>query len=425
MKHVLPVVTGLSLAFLALATPIVAEEGKLAAETNSAAAGPEVTLKGVLMLEAACILKPDKEAGKQPVLFALEGTPDVAATLDDIMKKYWPGDSMDATQAIQLNEAFSKRLKYYLAPCELTTKNSGSCKYGEPPMAVTGVVFEKDGKKWITPSKIFGQYPDRKPVTLKYPDKMLAPDKPLKMPGKTPLVLKVTDTLSLKCILLPSGDFLFEKPYYVQPRWQDEFPRHITFTKPLWMAEIPVTQEMWESVTKTNPSTWKDPQRPVRNITGPEAYNFCQILSEKNGRKVRLPGEAEWEYAARVGTSNPELDAKTADQDCSGKKGGELLPVKSRKPNAWGLYDMIHGGAFEMLRDKFTFTREDAVDPYVSCEKEDVAGKRVGHWGRNSTTYHESTAGGGKDTSYGNSMIRVVVEATPEEIAGMEAAEKK
>ena len=182
---------------------------------------------------------------------------------------------------------------------------------------------------------------------------------------------------------------------------------------------------MWESVTKTNPSTWKDPQRPVRNITGPEAYNFCQILSEKNGRKVRLPGEAEWEYAARVGTSNPELDAKTADQDCSGKKGGELLPVKSRKPNAWGLYDMIHGGAFEMLRDKFTFTREDAVDPYVSCEKEDVAGKRVGHWGRNSTTYHESTAGGGKDTSYGNSMIRVVVEATPEEIAGMEAAEKK
>jgi len=411
-------VAGLSLAVLAIATPVVAEEGKPAAETNSAATGPEVTLKGVLMLESACTLKPDKEAGTQPVLFALEGTPDVAATLDDIMKAYWPGDSMDATQAIQLNEAFSRRLKYYLAPCELTTKNIGTGKWGEPAKAVTGVVFEKDGKKWITPGKV-------QDAKLKYPDKMLAPDKPLQMPGKTPLVLKVTDTLSLNCILLPRGDFLFEKPYYVQPRWQDEFPRHITFSKPLWMAEIPVTQEMWESVMTNNPSTLKDPKRPVRNITGSEAYNFCQILSEKNGRKVRLPGEAEWEYAARVGTSNPELDAKCKDQDCSGKKGGELLPVKSRQPNAWGLYDMIHGGAFEMLRDKFSFTREDAVDPYISCEKEDAAGKRVGHWGRNSTTYHESTAGGGTDQSYGNSMIRVVVEATPEEIAEMEKAANK
>jgi len=401
-----------------MAAPVVAEDGKSAAETNSSVAMPEVTLKGVLMLEQACTLKPGKEAVNQPVLFAVEGTPEVVATVDDIMKKYWPGDSMDATQAIQLNEAFGARLKYYFAPCDLTTKNIGTGKWGNPPKAVTGIVFEKDGKKWITPSKI-------QDAKLKYPDKMLVPDKPLQMPGKDPLVLKVTDTLSLNCVLLPSGDFLFEKPYYVQPRWQDEFPRHITFTKPLWMAEIPVTQEMWESLMKTNPSTLKDPKRPVRNITGSEAYKFCQILSEKNGRKVRLPGEAEWEYAARVGTSNPEFDAKCKDQDCSGKKGGELLPVKSRQPNAWGLYDMIHGGAFEMMRDKFAFTREDAVDPYVSCEKEDATGKRVGHWGRNNTTYHESTAGGGTDQHYGNSMIRVVVEATPEEIAAMGKAANK
>ena len=283
-----------------------------------------------------------------------------------------------------------------------------------PAKAVTGVVFEKEGKKWITPSKI-------QDATIKYPDKMLAPDKPLKMPGKEPLVLKVTDTLSLNCILLPRGDFLFLKPYYVQPRWQDEFPRHITLSKPFWMAEIPMTQEMWESVMNSNPSTLKDPKRPVRNVNCADANKFCQILSEKNGRKVRLPGEAEWEYAARVGTSNPQLDAKYKDQDSGGPQK-TTLPVKSKQPNAWGLYDMIASSAFEMTRDKFAFSREDAVDPYDSCEKDEAAGRKHGHWGKNVVTYHEGVSGGKTDIDYGSTKIRVVVEATPEEIAAMEKA---
>ena len=418
MKHLLSVLAGLSLAVLAIAIPVAAEEGKPAVEAKPPASGPEITLNGVMMLEEACTLKPDKEAGKQPVLFVLEGTPEVAATLDGILKENWPGDSMDATQAIQLNEAFGKRLKYYLAPCELTTKNLGTGKWGNPPKAVTGVVFEKDGKKWITPSKV-------QDAKLKYPDKMLAPDKPLQMPGKNPLVLKITDTQSLNCLLLPRGEFLFLKPYYVQPRWQDEYPRHITFSKPLWMAEIPVTQEMWEPVMGNNPSTLKDPKRPVRNVTCAEANKFCQILSEKNGRKVRLPGEAEWEYAARVGTSNPQLDVKYKDQDCSGKEKGSCLPVKSRQPNAWGLYDMLTPCAYEMTRDKFAFTREDAVDPYASCEKEEAAGKKPAHWGKNTVTYHEGVGGGEKDINYGSTKIRVVVEATPEEIAEMEKAANK
>jgi len=405
-----------SLMASSLIVPLWAGESKPPAEESQPAAA-EVTLKGVMMTESACTLKPDKDAKKIAVLFAMEGTPDVVATLGDIMKENWPGESMNATQAIALNEAFGKRLKYYFAPCELSEKSAGSVAYGNPTKAVTGVVFVKDGKKWITPSKI-------QDARLKYPDKMLAPDKPLKQPGKNPLVLKVTDTLSLNCILLPRGDFLFLKPFYVQPRWQDEFPRHITFSKPFWMAEIPVTQEMWEPVMGGNPSTVKDTKRPVRNITCLDANKFCQILSEKNGRTVRLPGEAEWEYASRVGTSNPQLDEKYKDQDSSGKERGSCLPVKSRRPNAWGLYDMV-SGAFEITRDKFVFSREDAIDPYDSCEKEEAAGKRIGHWGRNTVTYHESTVGGKDDTTYSSTKIRVVVEATPGEIAEMEKAEEK
>ena len=94
--------------------------------------GAEITLKGVLMLEEACTLKPEKEAGRVPVLFALEGPPEVAEALDAIMKENWPGDSMDAKQAISLNEAFGRRLKYYFTPCELTTKTTAAVKWGNP-----------------------------------------------------------------------------------------------------------------------------------------------------------------------------------------------------------------------------------------------------------------------------------------------------
>ncbi len=418
MKHVF------SLAVLVIAIPVLAEEGKSAAEEKPAAASREVTLKGVMMLEEACTLKPAKDADKTLVLFALEGTPEVASTLDAIMKQYWPGDSMDGEQAQNLNDAFGKRLKYYFTPCTLTTKYVGSSKWGNPQMAVTGIVSEKDGKKWITPSKIFDQYPDRKSVTIKYPEKMLAPDKPIKMTGKEPLLLKVTDRLSLKCILLPRGAFLFMKPYYVVPRWQDEFPRLITLTRPFYLAEIPVTQEMFEAVMGKNPSTLKDPRRPVRNVSCGDVNKFCKILSQKNGRTVRLPGEAEWEYAARVGTSNPQLDEKYKDQKSSGPARGECLPVKSKQPNAWGLYDMISDNAYEMTRDAFVFRRMDEVDPYYSCEKDEAAGKKHGHWGRNTVTYHEAVGEAKNDAEYGSTKFRVLVEATPEEIAAIEKAEK-
>ncbi|MGD0093073.1 MAG: SUMF1/EgtB/PvdO family nonheme iron enzyme [Planctomycetota bacterium] len=415
----------MSLLVLSLAVSVPAAEGKSVPEEKPDPAGPEVTLKGMLMLEEACTLKPAKDADKTMVLFALEGTPEVTATLDAIMKEYWPGDSMDGNQARDLNDAFAKRLKYYFTPCELTMKNLGSCKWGNPQMAVTGIVSEKDGKQWITPSKIFGEYPNKRPVTLKYPDKMLALDKPIKMTGKEPLILKVTDTLSLKCILLPSGKFLFAKPFYVAPRWQDEFPRLITLTKPFWLAEIPVTQEMYEAVMGSNPSTLKDPQRPVRNVPCADVNKFCKIVSEKSGRTVRLPGEAEWEYAARVGTSNPPLDVKYKDQKSSGGARGECLPVKSKQPNAWGLYDMISDNAYEMTRDAFVFRRMDEVDPYYSCEKDEASGKKHGHWGRNTVTYHEAVGEATNDAAYGSTKFRVVVDATPEEIAEMEKAEKK
>jgi formylglycine-generating enzyme required for sulfatase activity len=95
-----------------------------------------------------------------------------------------------------------------------------------------------------------------------------------------------------------------------------------------------------------------------------EIAKFCRIVSQRNGRTVRLPTDAEWEYAARVGTSNPGFAEKYKDQNSSGTEGFKtVLPVKSRRPNAWGLYDMASCW-WEISGDKgMYYVRHSEVDP--------------------------------------------------------------
>ena len=116
----------------------------------------------------------------------------------------------------------------------------------------------------------------------------------------------------------------------------------VTLTKPFYISEIPITQEIWEAIVGNNPSKTKDPKLPVENPPVADVDKFCQLLSEKTGRKVRLPTGAEWEYVARVGTSNPGFPEKYRDQGTFKDEGKRApLPVKSKKPNAWGIYDLF------------------------------------------------------------------------------------
>jgi len=412
MTHRSLVFVAVSSIVIALCVSAWAQEAKPAAEARPPAAGAEVTLKGVMMTEASCTPKPAKDADKTLVLFVVEGPPEVAATLDAILKENWPGDSINGDQARKIQEEFDKRLKYYITPGDLATKNQKNCRWGNPPMAVTGVVSEKDGKKWITPSRIEG-------TTLKYPDKMLAPDKPLVMPDKPPLVLKVTDKLSLKCIYVPAGKFMMHDPFYLVPRYDDAYPYLVTLTKPYYLAEIPVTQEMYEAVMGKNPSEQKGPQIPVRQVPCTDMQKFCQVLSEKNGRKVRLPTYAEWEFAARVGTSNPAFLVKYKDQLSVGPNNTPP-PVKSRQPNAWGFYDMA-SCCWELTSDKWGWFggRNDAVDPSYLCTEEEKTGKKHSHWGKGNivsghwTIGNHEGIGDGSGTGYGSTKFRVAVDAEP------------
>jgi formylglycine-generating enzyme required for sulfatase activity len=317
---------------------------------------PDVTLKGSLVCDGACVADP-KTADHGLVLFVAEGP-----VAERLVKEGFPEQGLDADAAVKLMDEFSRRLKVRLdpdSPALKDSKNAGKNHYCMPAAAsaVSGSVREKDGVQWIRAAKI-------EPARLTYPARLLTPDKPFARSDRPPVTLKVTDSLTLTCVPIPPGKYLMGTPVYMWPYYVEEYPHVVTLTKPFHLAEIPVTQEMYEALMGDNPSPVKDPQLPVGNPRFAEIERFCKLLSEKNGKKVRLPTDAEWEYAARVGTSNPGFESKYKDQNSTGTSGFKSpLKVKSKQPNPWRLYDMASCW-WEITADKGMYNvRHAETDP--------------------------------------------------------------
>jgi formylglycine-generating enzyme required for sulfatase activity len=187
-------------------------------------------------------------------------------------------------------------------------------------------------------------------------------------------------------------------------------------TKPYYMSEIPVTQEIYQAVISVNPSPHKGRDLPVEDISCADIRKFCSILSQRSGRTVRLPTDAEWEYAARVGTSNPAFPEKYADQNSFEPGQRVPLPVKSKQPNAWGLYDMASGW-WEFVADQWRYNGPDAeIDPLYrpladEASRDHTHRSRGLLQGRYSVGTIENLPASGK--SYIGTKFRVVVESEP------------
>ena len=177
----------------------------------------------------------------------------------------------------------------------------------------------------------------------------------------------VLQTTPANMVFVPPNTFTMGSPTNELHRDVNEGPRTtVTLSLGFWIGKYEVTQEEYLSVTGTNPSQFPgDLSRPVSSVSWPDATNYCAKLTERElaagripvGSRYRLPTEAEWECAARAGTTtrfsygdDPDYISLPNYAWQSLDDGLTVHPVGQKLPNPWGLYDMA-GNVFEWCQD--------------------------------------------------------------------------
>ncbi|WMP17924.1 formylglycine-generating enzyme family protein [Thiothrix lacustris] len=178
------------------------------------------------------------------------------------------------------------------------------------------------------------------------------------------------------------GTFQMGSPETEKERWEDEDLHHVTVMYGFWLAETTVTQALWQTVMDDNPSLFKGDNRPVDSVDWEDTQTFIIKLNHiHTDLKVRLPWEAEWEYACRAGTQtsfnfSEELSLERVNYSGKWDDAGDdnraknaTTDVKTYACNNWGLYEM-HGNTSEWCADEWQefLGKEDAVFNLFQCK---------------------------------------------------------
>lgn len=181
-----------------------------------------------------------------------------------------------------------------------------------------------------------------------------------------PLANLQTAGTEIELVLVPAGKFNMGSAN----NFFSEAPIHeVTIGKPFYMGKFPISQRQWADVCGQNPSQFdSSDQHPVDSVSWLDATHFCELVTRSTGRRVRLPSEAEWEYACRAqstsefffSTEGPFPDDasvphrvrcelhKFSWMDENSRETTHAVGVK--EPNDWGLHDMI-GNVWEWCED--------------------------------------------------------------------------
>jgi formylglycine-generating enzyme required for sulfatase activity len=169
------------------------------------------------------------------------------------------------------------------------------------------------------------------------------------------LVMKVLAGAFFEFSVIPAGSFLMGSPDTDTKASGNEKPQHpVTLTKPFLLHRTEATLEQFEAVLGRDPRTgftYGALRGPVAAVSWVSATEFCDALSQLEGVAAGtygLPTEAQWEYAARAGTTAPTYGnlsdiAWTSMPGSSTPWGGSswVYPIKMKSPNPWSLYDML------------------------------------------------------------------------------------
>lgn len=163
-------------------------------------------------------------------------------------------------------------------------------------------------------------------------------------------------------------------------------PHQVALSNAYWIGVTEVTQAQWREVMGTNPSKFKGDDRPVDSVSHGDAVQFCDRLSAREGRRYRLPTEAEWECACRAGATamfhwGDEVGLSSRFAWTNENARERTHPVAKRSPNAWGIHDM-GGNVVEWCSDWFSwrYPTVPVTDPTGPSQGDEHV-RRGGFWG--------------------------------------------
>jgi formylglycine-generating enzyme required for sulfatase activity len=203
-----------------------------------------------------------------------------------------------------------------------------------------------------------------------------------------------SNRLGMKFIYVGPGRFIMGSPLSEPGRSSKEIRHRVTLTKGFWLQTTEVTQAQWVLVMGNNPSHFKGSTRPVESVSWHDVQQFIQKLNRKEGRQftLRLPTEAEWEYAARAGTTTPFafgrcLTTQQANYIGRSPLAGcrknkyikETVAAGTLAANPWGFFDM-HGNVHEWCRDWLAAYPPEGVTDPTGPEKGRYKIIRGGSW---------------------------------------------